>query len=126
MYDQDKVRQRLVVIRVLILPALIEELIQFVPSLELEHRLQFQFDHLEVLRNDVSLGRSAELVYSLGYSVSELPTVLSGFDIVLSLFRSVYAAMPTMHPAHTLFNAIFGTRQGDIGACGEKVADHES
>jgi hypothetical protein len=42
MDDQNKVGQRLVMVRTLVLPALVEELIQFIPLLKLEYRLELQ------------------------------------------------------------------------------------
>lgn len=88
-YDQDKIRQRLVTIWALILPALIKEFIKFVPFLKLEHCLKFQFDDLKVLRNDITLSGPTKLVYSVCCSVSELLTVRSGLEIILSLLQSV-------------------------------------
>jgi hypothetical protein len=89
MYDQDEVCQCRVVIRALILPALIEKFVKFVPSLELEYGFKLQFDNLEVLGHDVSLGGPTEFVHPFRCGASELLTVLARLQIVLSLYQSV-------------------------------------
>ena len=48
MYDEDEIRQRLVMIWALVLPALVEKLVEFIPFLKLEYSFEFQFDNLEV------------------------------------------------------------------------------
>lgn len=126
MYDQDEICQCLVVVRALILPALIEQLVKFVPPLKLEYCLKFQFNNLEVLGDDVSLGGPAELIYPFCCNASKLLTVLSGFEIVLSLFQSASTPMLRTLMTHALFNIILGARQSDIGARGEERAEHES
>jgi hypothetical protein len=87
---------------------LIEEFVQFVPSLELEYGLKLQFDNLKVLGNDISLGRSIELVHSFRCSESKSLAAFAGFQIVLSLFQSVLSD-PFQKMAYALLISVFRT-----------------
>jgi hypothetical protein len=64
MYNQDKICQRFVVVWTLVLPTLVEKLVEFIPSLKLEHSFKLQLDNLEVFGNNVGLRRSTEFVYT--------------------------------------------------------------
>jgi hypothetical protein len=96
------------VVWTLVLPALIEEFVQFVPSLEFEYGLKLQFDDLKVLGNDVSLGRSTELVYSFRCSTPKPLAAFAGFQIVLSLFQSVLSHQ-FQKRAYALLISVFRT-----------------
>jgi hypothetical protein len=43
-------------VRTLVLPALVEKVVEFIPSLQLEHCFKLELDDLEVLRYDIRLG----------------------------------------------------------------------
>jgi hypothetical protein len=47
--DEDKISQGFVVIRTFIFPALIEEIFELIPLLELEYCFNFKLDNLKVL-----------------------------------------------------------------------------
>jgi hypothetical protein len=59
MDDEHKICKRFVVVWACVLPALIEEIVEFVPFCKLQRCLQLELDDLEVLRDDVGLGRSS-------------------------------------------------------------------
>lgn len=85
MYDQDKIRQRFVMVRTLVLPALVEKLVKFIPLLKLKCSFEFQFNNLEVFGNNVGLRSSTKFVYTFRCSASKLLTVLACFKIVVDL-----------------------------------------
>jgi hypothetical protein len=47
--DKNEIGQRLVMVRTLILPTLIEQVVKLVPLLQLENCFELEFDDLEVL-----------------------------------------------------------------------------
>lgn len=84
-YDENEIGQRLVVIRALVLPALLKKIVELVPLFKLEYCFKLQFDDLKVLRDDVCLSRTTELVDALCGNSSELLTMLASLEIVLQL-----------------------------------------
>lgn len=53
--DKHKIRQSLVMIRTLVFPALIKEVVELLPFFQLKYSLEFQLDDLEMLGDDVGL-----------------------------------------------------------------------
>jgi hypothetical protein len=49
MDNEDKIGQCFVVIRALVLPTLIEQIIELFPLLKLQHSFKFKLDYLKVL-----------------------------------------------------------------------------
>jgi hypothetical protein len=83
LYDENEIGQCLVVIWALVLPALFEEIVELIPLFELQYCFKLQFDYLKVLRDDVCLSRTTELVDALCGSSSELLAMLASLEIVL-------------------------------------------
>jgi hypothetical protein len=81
--DKNEIGQRLVMVRTLILPTLIEQVVKLVPLLQLENCFELEFDDLEVLRYDVCLRGATKLVNTFGGGSSKLLTVFPGLKIVL-------------------------------------------
>lgn len=87
--DEHEISQCFVSIGALVLPALLEEIVQLVPLLELEDGFEFELDDLEVLGDDVGLGRSLELVDAFRCGSAEVLAMLASFQVVLQLLGSV-------------------------------------
>jgi hypothetical protein len=85
MYNHDKICQRFVVVWTLVLPTLVEKLVEFIPSLKFEHSFKLQLDNLEVFGNNVGLRRSTEFLYTFCCSLSKFLTVFAGFQVVMNL-----------------------------------------
>jgi hypothetical protein len=83
--DKNEICQRLVMVRTLVPPALIEKIVKLVPLLKLEDRFKLELDDLKVLRYDICLSGATKLVNTFGRSPSELLTMLSSLQIVLQL-----------------------------------------
>lgn len=60
--DENKISERFVSIWTLVLPTLLEKIVELVPLFQLEHGFKFEFDDLKVLGDDVSLGGALELI----------------------------------------------------------------
>ena len=77
MDNQNEICQRLVLVWILELPALVEEIFHLVPLLELQRGFQLEFHDLEMLRNGVVSGGFSELVDTVSYDPAEVLAVLS-------------------------------------------------
>jgi hypothetical protein len=94
-------------VRTLVLPALVEKVVEFIPSLQLEHCFKLELDDLEVLRYDIRLGWATELVDTFGCSSPELLAVFSSLEIVLQLYSLVANHYDDVTLTYAAFDVIF-------------------
>lgn len=85
MDNQYEVRQGLVMVRALVLPTLVKEIIQFIPLLEFKYSFQLELDNLEVFRDNISLRRSSELVNAFCRGTPKFLAVSTNFGVILKL-----------------------------------------
>jgi hypothetical protein len=89
MNDQNEVRQCLIVVRILILPTLFEEIVQFIPLLKLKNCFKLELDDLKMLRDDVSLSGAIELFNALCCSSPKVLAMLASLEVILQLYASI-------------------------------------